>query len=299
MTIEEEWSEDTTQIRTGEPVTRTLTIRAAGQTAEQLDDIEIADIDGVKQYPDKAVLENQHERDGITGIRQVKVAMIPTQQGRYAVPEIRIPWWNTRTGKQEIATLPETVIEATGMAGPARAAPATEMVAPQAAAGRPSGESAAHPTGAAETTTISPGYWPWISLALAVGWIATSILLFNQTRLGRPRAAKPERKLSMLPLERDVEKACSRADADGTKRALLAWAAVRWPQHTMTSLADIAGVTPAELSTRIDALNRALYSADGGEWDPRALLAAFQAFIAEKRGRAKPRDPVLEPLYKT
>ncbi len=105
LTIEEEWSEDITQLRTGEPVTRTLTIKVEGLTAEQLNDPELAEINAVKQYPDKAVTENLRKRDGITGTKQVKVAMIPTEAGRYIVPAISIPWWNTRSGKQDVRTI--------------------------------------------------------------------------------------------------------------------------------------------------------------------------------------------------
>ena len=299
VTIEEDWSEDISQLRAGEPVTRTLTIRAEGQTAEQLDDIAIAEIDAIKQYPDKAVVENEHSRDGITGSRQIKVAMIPTQAGRFTVPAIRIPWWNTRTGKQETATLPETVIEATGMAASAPAMPAIERVRPQSPAAEQAAQPAQGASGTGETAPVRAGYWPWVSLVLAIGWIATVLLLFNQSRRRRTPPVKPEHAIPILPLERAVEKACQSADAAATKQALLAWAAVRWPEHGMTSLADIARASPAGLSTEINALNRTLYSADAGGWDPRALLAAFHAFIAEKPGKIKPHDSILEPLYKT
>jgi len=298
LSVEEEWSEDITQLRTGEPVTRTLTIKAEGLTAEQLNDVEFAEITGLKQYPDKAVIENQPKRDGITGVKQIKVAMIPSQEGKFVIPEISIPWWNTRTGKQEHARLPETVIEATGIASTARIPP-IEMLAPQAQQSdvQP-GENATQTTAASDETVIEPGYWPWISLALAVGWITTTLLFFSNNR-SRKATKKPATPPPILPLQNAVDKACSKGDATKTKDTLLEWAAARWPDHSITSLADIANASPAELSTQITALNSALYSPHAGNWEPKAMRSAFHAFISQKHKTAKTPDSILEPLYKT
>jgi hypothetical protein len=298
LTISDEWSEDITQLRTGEPVTRTLTISAEGLTAEQLKDPELAEITGVKQYPDKAVTENQLKRGGITGTRQIKVAMIPTQAGRYVIPEISIPWWNTRTGKQEYARLAETVIEATGLANTAALQPPTEAVQQSGQRVDQPAESAGSTATTADQVIINPGYWPWISLALAIGWITTTILLFRSSRADTART-KTAPLPPILPLQRAVEKACTSGDAAKTKDALLAWAAVRWPAQNITSLADIANISPAELAFRINALNSALYSAQRETWEPKALLAAFHAFISQKQKTQKAQDSVLKPLYKT
>ena len=298
LSIEEEWSEDITQLRTGEPVTRTLTIKAEGLTAEQLNDVEFEEINGLKQYPDKAVTENQHKRDGITGTKQIKVAMIPAQEGKFVIPEIRIPWWNTRTGKQEHARLAETVIEATGIASTDQVPAPIEMMAPLAQSDQQQAESSAQTAAAIDEATINPGYWPWISLALAVGWITTTLLFFSNSR-SRPAATKPAPLPPILPLQSAVDKACSKADAVKTKDALLQWAAVRWPEQSITSLADIANNSPAELRTRINALNSALYSPHADNWEPKALRSAFHAFISDKRKTAKTPDTILEPLYKT
>ena len=298
LTINEEWSEDITQLRTGEPVTRTLTVSADGLTAEQLKDPEFAEIPNIKQYPDKAVTENQLTRDGIAGTRQIKVAMIPTQAGRHVIPAISIPWWNTRTGKQEYARLPETVIEATGQASTAPLQAPIEVVQQTGQSEVQSAESAGATATAADQVIINPGYWPWISLALAIGWITTTILLFRNSR-SDTAPTKPAPLPPILPLQRAVEKACSRGDAAETKDALLAWARVRWPAHGITSLADIANISSTELASRIQALNSTLYSTQGETWEPKALLSAFHAFISQKQKTQKAPDSVLEPLYKT
>ncbi|NNL06226.1 MAG: protein BatD [Gammaproteobacteria bacterium] len=298
LSLEQEWSEDITQLRTGEPVTRTLTIKATGLTAEQLHDLEIPEVAGVKQYPDKPVTENQRKRDGITGIRQIKVAMIPTQAGTYTIPAISIPWWNTRTGKQENARLPETMVEASGMAVTEQVQQTIEMVPPQTQTSQPEADTTATAASRSDEVIVNPGYWPWISLALAVGWITTTILLFRNGRTGsKPGQASIHPPI--LPLERAVEKACSRGDADKTKDALLEWAKLRWPQRAIASLADIADASPHDLREQVHALNSALYSPHASDWDPAALRSAFQAFNSQQQKKTKNAESILEPLYKT
>lgn len=299
LVIEEDWSEDVSQLRTGEPVTRTLTIKATGLTAEQLHDLEITEVSGVKQYPDKPVTENQRKRDGITGIKQIKVAMIPTQAGTYRIPGITIPWWNTRTGKQEVARLPETVIEATGMASTQQMPQPIEMVPPpQTQASQAPADSTPVKAQASDEAIVNPAYWPWISLVLAIGWIATTIMLFRNGNAGRARG-QAVTQIPILPLERAVENACSRGEAGIVKDALLEWARVRWPQLSTTSLADIAEASTGELRAQVHVLNSALYSPRHSDWDPAALRRAFQAFNSQKKNSTKTAESVLEPLYKT
>ena len=86
----EEWSDDIQNIKTGDPVTRTITIAALGLTAVQLPDLSFEEIDGLKQYPDKPVVEDRPEKSGITGLKQIKVALIPTAAGTYTLPEIKL-----------------------------------------------------------------------------------------------------------------------------------------------------------------------------------------------------------------
>ena len=80
-----------------------------------------------------------------------------------------------------------------------------EMVPPQTQTDQPGAESTATKASGADEVIVSPGYWPWISLALAVGWITTTILLFRngrtQSKPGQASAQAP-----ILPLERAAEK---------------------------------------------------------------------------------------------
>lgn len=296
LTVTDDWSEDINQLRTGEPVTRTITLSAIGQTAEQLPDITLADIPDLKQYPDKPILKNDVKHDGVTGSRQVKIAIIPTQAGKYIIPEVRIPWFNTGTGKQEVISLPEVAIAATGTANTIPVQLPEIVTAPVQ---QPELTPQEAETGLLEIENA--GYWPWISLALAIGWIVTTVLYFRGNNR-KPSSPEPSPPASITPLEKTVENACATGIAENTKDALIAWALVRWPDHSVTSLSEIAQrvktVAP-ELSTQVEALNSSLYSPHTQSWDHRALQRAFSKHKSDVDHEQNNDVPVMEPLYRT
>jgi hypothetical protein len=296
LTATDEWSEDINQLRTGEPVTRTITLTAIGQTAEQLPDITLADIPDLKQYPDKPILENDIKHDGVTGSRQIKIAIIPTQAGKYIIPEVRIPWFDTRTGKQNVISLPEVAIAATGKANTIPVQLPEIVTAPVQ---QPVITQQKTETGPLEVKNA--GYWPWISLALAIGWIVTTVLYFrgNDRKRSSPESIPAP---SITPLEKAVENACASGIAQNTKDALIAWALVLWPDHSVTSLSEIAQrvktVAP-ELSLQVESLNSSLYSPHSQSWDHRALQRAFSKYKPNAGGKQKNEAPVMQPLYRT
>jgi len=84
--------------KVGEPVTRTLSLMADGLTSAQLPTLAQASIDGIKQYPDQPTLHDNKKASGIIGIREERIALIPTRPGSYTLPAIEVPWWNITSG---------------------------------------------------------------------------------------------------------------------------------------------------------------------------------------------------------
>ena len=77
----ESWPDDA-RYQVGEPVTRTLTLRANGLTSSQLPEIDADVPDGLRQYPDQPVTENNIADSGLIGVRQEKVALNPVARRR-------------------------------------------------------------------------------------------------------------------------------------------------------------------------------------------------------------------------
>ena len=291
----EEWSDDIQTIKTGDPVTRTITIAAKGLTAVQLPDLGFEDIDGVKQYPDKPVTEDRQETSGITGIKQIKIALIPTAAGSYTLPEIKLQWWNTRTNKKETAIIPEKVITAVGTASTNNIITTPEpAVKPVSQAQQPVVTDATKPP----TTEIDP-YWKWLTSAFAVAWLLTLILLIKKPET-KDKKSEDNNKVSSESIRSAaaaVEKHAAHDDAENTRTALIAWAKAAYENEHINNLSQVTEHCSDTLAQVIRKLNQSLYSQEHRTWSGKALLLAFKderSYTGAKKNQAR---SALKPLY--
>ncbi|MCP4995127.1 MAG: protein BatD, partial [Gammaproteobacteria bacterium] len=95
LQLHETWSQNPPEFKVGEPITRTLALIAGGLTSGQLPELQPAVPETFKQYPDQPSLEDSFNPDGVLGRRQEKIALIPSKVGKFVLPAIEIPWWNT------------------------------------------------------------------------------------------------------------------------------------------------------------------------------------------------------------
>ena len=299
----EEWSDDIQQIKSGEPVTRTITIVAEGLTGVQLPDLDFEDIDGLKQYPDKAVVENRQSTTGITGIKQIKIALIPARAGSYTLPEIKLSWWNTKTNKTEVATIPQSAITATGntqtnnIADPATAEPVkTQDEAIQDK--QPAGVDNAAQLPLAPVINNEP-YWKWLSLFLAFAWIVTFVLLMKKSsspkQMSKIRASAHA--ISLKSAIASVEKHAGKNDAKNTKIALIKWAKLAYADKSLTNLSQITEQCSAQMAREIKRLNQTLYSAENSSWNGSSLLITFNNEQSLNNKAQNQHAPALKPLY--
>jgi hypothetical protein len=107
LALTESWSKDPEHIQIGDSITRNVDIQAKGLLGSQLPALPTYTIAKAKLYTDQAKIEKGDEQSEWSGIRSESIAIIPTTAGEIILPEVRIPWWNTRTNKAEVAVLPE------------------------------------------------------------------------------------------------------------------------------------------------------------------------------------------------
>jgi hypothetical protein len=284
----ESWPGDTSSFRVGEPVTRTLTLSAAGLTASQLPEIGARVPNGIKQYPDQPVLNNKVNDGILVSSRQEKIAMIPSRPGEFSLPEIGVPWWNTESDRMEFARIPERVINVL----PAVGGP----VAPPVLADVPTSNGIAPATADQSAVTT----WLWVSIALALGWLATLGAWWwsRRARNARPVSTQPA-PMNIKSAIRDLEQACAENDSKAAQRALLKWADCRWPGNPVYSLGEIGAKLENELQTEIHRLNRTLYSPPSESWSGAPLWLAFSRADHDTARRPPSKNRSLEPLYRT
>lgn len=285
----ERWPDDV-GYRVGEPVTRTLTLRANGLTASQLPEIAAGVPDGLRQYPDQPVLENNVADAGFVGIRQEKVALIPSRAGDLVLPEVTIPWWNTRTENMELARIPaRTITVAAAATTPAQ--PDTELVTADVAPATDSvPESERAPPGRASL-------WAWVSAGLAIGWFATLCAWWLMRRRAVQTAPAAPRPPTNEQLVASLRTGCAANDATSSKDALLAWAGMHWPGSPARSLGELAARLDGDLQRLIHDLSRRLYRGATDDWRGQPLWEAFEAYRERPVAAATPTEKELEPLY--
>ena len=292
LTLEESWSTPPEQLQVGESATRTITIVGDGLQGAQLPPIMFPPADGLKYYPDQPVISDSETPTGLQGRRVDSVAVVPTKAGHYRIPELRIPWWDTRSNELRYAVLPARELDISGT-GPATtpAAPAP-AAAPAPVALAPSAPTTIPLIGGGDSRP-----WQIASAVTGTGWLVTLLyLLWSRRKRSAPAAAAVadtgEKKAFKALLA-----ACDAGDPQRARQAAITWAAALLAQPGMASLARVgAAFGDTALDTALAALNASLYGDRQAAWDGAALAAACQRLRAQHRGGGRG-EPAPLQLY--
>ncbi len=290
LRLSEVWQNDLHNLVAGEPITRTIMLVAEGLTAAQLPPLDQGQISGIKQYPDQAVLDDQRSDKGIIGVRQQKVALIPTAGGNYNLPEIRLPWWNTVTGRQEVATIPSrTIAVKAALAAQQQAIEAA--VVPEITQQLESAQNDIRPQ--------TSHFWIWLSLFLACGWFASAVLWWRQHRQSDQLDSKDlpvQLKLKQATLQ--LKQACQANNAADARDALLPWASALPVGVEISNLNQLARYFGEPLKTQIDSMNQSLYGAARLPWQGSELWHACHKIVEQTKSTATIQEsglPALNP----
>ena len=293
----EEWSDDTQEIKAGEPITRTITVIADGLTGLQLPDFSIEEIDNIKQYPDKPVIENRKSTNakGLTGMKQIKVAMIPASAGSYTLPEVKLSWWNTTNNKQETAIIPKKTITVTGSITTTEQTP-SQLNTPTI----PVTENKLEQSPAfSHAENNNENLWQWLSFFFAIAWLATLFLFFRKPKYATTTTHRPakEKQKSTKSLAATVTKHAQKNNAKQTKDALIQWAKIFFEDNKLNNLTQISEHCQTTLSDEIMQLNKTIYSPEHVTWNGEKLLAAFKEQQSHSTQQLKNETTALKPLY--
>lgn len=299
--LSDEWSPDKGQAKVGEAITRTLTITAAGVMSAQLPDLELSAPAGIKLYPDPPQAEDRLRGEVPVAVKQVKVALVPTEPGPVTLPEVRLAWWDTTTDEPREALVPKRTLTVA-------AADSTPQMAPRAAAesGQEHGATSLGQTTPNRSGEPHPSRW--IGWAFAAGWLATIALWWRDRRQWHgapaaiPQTAPSKRRpgQTIADARLAVERACRHRGPRQARDALLEWGALAWPDHPPRGLAGLAArLDSNEAAQALTALERGLYAASGpADWDGPATWAALApALRVDARDEEEGSATALPDLY--
>lgn len=290
----EDWETDEDSIAVGEPLTRNITIKALGVAGEQLPDLRFADVEGFKLYPDRTQSKTQHLQHNIVGEKTQHIAYMPMQSGKYTLPAITLHWWDTKTDKEQVATLPARTVAVI----PAADQQHVSMQPSDPAKTKPHATTVEKP----ETTTndnnfyldesktdemIAPPVnfsgWFWASLFFALLWLMTLGLWWQRRHISTQY--KTQKSLQNFYHENDPKArerfllACRANDPHQARHYLLKWATTNWPQTPPKGLEDLAlRLNSPVTSEALVALDRALYQKQQKTWKGQELAKLLSKF---------------------
>jgi hypothetical protein len=301
------WDPAKLTARAGDPVTLDLTVQAKGLTAAQLPDLSslLSLPAGLKAYPEQPKLDDSSQSGALLGSRDQTIALIAVAPGHYTIPALTVSWWDTQANQQRVATLAAqtlTILPAPGSAPVAGAAPPARIAQATPAQTRPQTPSQHAPAPNAvqpRAAVGGPSEWEWVSIGLAVVWLATLAgwLWSRRSRAARARAPRPRPAAVALDPAREraaFRAACEANDAHAARAHLLAWAGALWgatPPGVGAIAAKIGHPAVAELLRDLD---RACYAS--GPWQGRPLATAL-AELPTPAGKSARERAGLAPLY--
>lgn len=305
LALSSEWHPDSLEAHVGDPITVDLHVEADSLTATQLPDLSsLLELpNGLKAYPDQAKLNNTVRGDTVVGTHNQSIALIADQPGDYVVPALRLSWYDTKTNETREVSLPARKLSILPAVGGRQAAlPSATLGAPQAqavpaAAARSANAdgSAAPAAGAASGARL----WILISAGLAFVWLATLLAWWLSRRRAKPpgpaQPPPPRSPAGTAEARTQFRESCRRNDAQGARRALLAWVAAAWPEESVPGLDALAKrVADSALTPRLVELDRACYA--GAAWNGALLLQALKE-LPPRRARSSGSGDGLAPLY--
>ncbi|MEO3679731.1 BatD family protein [Rheinheimera fenheensis] len=287
VTLTEEWTPELSELKQGEPVTRTITLSAVDVAENQLPELNQQFPDGLRLYQEQPQSKSAERNGRLVAQKIFTSAVVANKAGELELPEVRLPWWNSQTNQLDYATLPARTLKVAGApqaSVPAPASPATIAAGNKAVASVSTGINA-----------TSPWAWNYLSSLLSALWLCSSVLLlllWQRSKHNEPAATAPSRVRFNAS---KLQQACQQNDARAAKAELLRFAHQQLDQRlsALTPLSQL--IHDTALRHEILQLNQALYGETPEAWQGQALWQCWQQYR-----RNQPEDApasTLKPLY--
>jgi hypothetical protein len=252
--MEQRWSGDQNSVTVGEPITRTITIRAEGLSAAQITPLPLPEGNGYRGYPDQPQLNELVTLTGLVATRAESMALVPNQAGEIVLPAVEVFWWDVKSNQQRTARLPSTTLKVSPNSNTPPVL-SDESLMPAA--------KSAMTTLATEVTEPKLSFMATLSLGLNAVLIAliVALLINRKGRILPTRAALNEKSTNsaLLTLKqqlRAIEIEAKNENLMGIRDAILVWGKTLFvdsPPITLKSLGKLLeNPTISELFTQLD-----------------------------------------------
>lgn len=289
-----EWIDNKPTFKKEKAVVRRIRVQALGARPEQIPTLDLGSNANVKVYLDDSSSTLIETAQGTVAQKTLELSVVPIKAGDIIVPEVRLEWFNTTTGKPETAVLAAETIHVTGN---------------NVSESLPQNHQTVQPSGPGEgrlgaTDKEQNSYWKYLLFLflslIAGGWLWWYRGLTNQShQLNDHSSALKFEKTTEKTLGSDSHKTelqelqslirvVKTSDVQTTYKALSHWLRVYNPSSYQIALEE-----------QLRALESILFPSkkDKAVWDKAVLVKVLELLAVDMQCSAK--KVVLPPLYPT
>lgn len=287
--LAERWTEQPPQFKVGEPVNRILSMHAVGLTESLLPPFDPIELANIKTYVDPPTTSESTSANGIASRRETIIGIVPIKPGELTLPEIRIPWWNTKTDREEFAIIPAATYDVLPVEGivlaPTATAPLTQAAQPQVI-----------------QEALSP-WWMAITIALGILWLFSSWQWLHLRQALREYKNEEPNTGHVLyepnedALFKDLGKVCKANKASEAHRCLFLWSQARFKTESLQALQS--QLKNDALDKEITNLENVLYADKTHQaWQGSELLSITK-ILRQQKGEKHAKHDLLTELNPT
>ena len=257
--LSEHWSSSPDALKVGEPITRSITIKADGLSAAQLPPLPALAIKDLSSYQDQAQTDDQKMEQGIVGSRIETTAIVANRSGTFTLPEIQLHWWDSDEQQFKTATLAASQIKVSGTN--------PEQDDQPESSGEPIPLNTELPSPTASTAAEAAPWWLYLLLALSlVTNLLLGALLWRQRgkNTTQPNTAKSAQEHNEKEAWRELREVIANSQGGGQlhtlRRTLLEWGKIFWQDPQLASLEQLGQkFASSELLHELQLIDSSIY----------------------------------------
>jgi hypothetical protein len=290
VTLDETWEQNLQTIKTGDTLKRRITLNVWGALSEHIPKLSFSETPNLKQYISSPSSSTNIVDDYLKTQVNYDVTLIPTQSGKYTLPEISITWWNTQTNQSVVSTLPAKTIDILDKSGDVSNNVHTAPKENSSLPNKPNSDTS-------ETRTYEFLSRSHVYLLLAIVIVLITCAFIYVVIARKKKACNPY--LSELQTLDDTY------TAEESAHLLLNWAQYEWRDKTILSLSDLIEHLPnhntESLKDEIKHLNHLIYSphqdSKPQHWRPSQLINSIIEYNGRQEKVNKTKSVDLPDLY--
>jgi hypothetical protein len=261
----------------GEPITRSITLQIASIDTDKLPNLDFNYPKNLRFYPDQDELKSGTANNIHYAQRIIRHAIIADQPGKLILPEIKLAWWNSKTDKQEYATLPAQTLTIL---------PAETKVGQPPVTPTPTANLNSSLPSVTEPVTVDHGQliiWQIISALLLIMLIAMIVyhLYYRRLHPNKQINIKETQTFHNIPAYEKLQQALQQQVPNTSYQALLQYAQYLFPRlkslSNLSTNMQLNKQDKEKLDTEIQLLENACTN-PSLKWDSHKLAALLQKY---------------------